>query len=225
MKNQVGFFYSPAAVFIDTQYLKSLPETHIRSGFAEIVKSALIGDPVLWKRILRLGTDTILSADTSDKLWQHLVLKTVTFKNRIASRDFTEKKLRKILNFGHTIGHALESLAIGHENRALLHGEAVALGMIAETRLSQIKAGLPETEAETIISFLKTSYADRIAMLKDLVNSGDITFEGIISMLLHDKKNNGSQIRFSLLQSIGKPKVNIQAGAEEINVSLGMIFE
>ena len=225
MKNQLGFFYSPSAVFIDPVFLKTLPEAHLRSGFAEILKSALIGDTVLWRRILRLGTDTILSADTSGKLWQDLVLKTVSFKNQIACQDFREKKLRKILNFGHTIGHALESLSIGHEARAILHGDAVALGMIAETRLSQLKAGLSETDAEIIISFLRIAWATQIGLLKELVSSGDVTNEGIVRMLLHDKKNKGSQIRFTLLKEPGKPAVNIQAGPYEITDSLEKLFE
>jgi len=225
MKNQVGFFYAPVAVFIDTVFLKTLPEAHLRSGFAEIVKSALIGDPVLWRRILRMGAENILSTDTSEKSWQDLVLKTVTFKNRVACQDFREKKLRKILNFGHTIGHALESLSIGHETRALLHGDAVALGMIAETRLSQMKAGLSETDAELIISFLRHAWATQIGMLKELLGSGDVTNEGIINMLLHDKKNKGSQICFTLLKEPGKPAVNIVAQPGEIAASLETLFE
>jgi 3-dehydroquinate synthase len=225
MKNQVGFFYSPAAVFIDPVFLKTLPEAHLRSGFAEIVKSALIGDPVLWRRILRLGAEAILSTGTSEKLWQDLVLKTVTFKNRIACQDFREKKLRKILNFGHTVGHALESLSSGHAKTALLHGDAVALGMIAETRLSQMKAGLSETEAGMIESFLRDAWADRVMMMKDLQGRGDISIESISKLLVHDKKNKGGKISFTLLKEIGKPGVNIEAGPDEITASLEKLFE
>jgi len=225
LKNQAGFFYLPSAVFIDTAFLKTLPEAHLRSGFAEIVKSALIGDPVLWRRILKPGAEAILATDTSEKLWQDLVFKTVTFKNRIACQDFTEKKLRKILNFGHTIGHALESLTLGLENRALLHGDAVALGMIAETRLSQKKTGLSETEAEVITSFLLSAWAAQVLMLKDMIVRGDISIERISNMLFNDKKNKGSRIHFTLLKEIGKPAVNIQSRPDEIAVSLERLFE
>jgi len=225
IKNQVGFFYSPAAVFIDPRFLRTLPEAHLRSGFAEIVKSALIGDPLLWRRILKQGGRNILASDVCGKTWEDLILKTVTFKNRIACQDFTEKKLRQILNFGHTVGHALESLTLGNENQALLHGEAVALGMIAETWLSHMNAGLSGDEAGMIITFLKNVYAPQILALHDFITRRGITNDHIVELLLHDKKNKDLQIRFTFLRAAGKPVVNQTAGPDEVGVAMDKLFE
>ena len=225
LKNQLGFFYSPAAVFIDTRFLKTLPETHLRSGFAEIVKSALIGDAILWRRILRQGAGNIFAMNTADRIWQEMIMKTVTFKNRIVCQDFRELKTRKILNFGHTIGHAVESLHLGNDKKTLLHGDAVALGMIAETWLSNIKAGLSDTETLEIITFLKTLYHKQCGLLKSSVTDTTRILDELCNLLLHDKKNKNGEIRFTLIRSAGKPKINITAGRDEIRSALNTLFE
>ena len=225
LKNQVGFFHSPTAIFIDPRFLKTLPEAHLRSGFAEVIKSALVGDPVLWRKILGKGASTILALETSDKFWQDMILKTVVFKNRICCQDFREKKLRKILNFGHTIGHALESLSMATDQNTLLHGDAVALGMIAETWLSHMKAGLSETEAIGIISFLRAGYQAQADVVKDSFKITGSSYDSIYDLLLHDKKNKDGQILFTLLQAAGKPRVSMRAGREEIVSALDKLFE
>jgi len=225
LKNQLGFFYSPLAVFIDTRFLQTLPEVHIHSGFAEIVKSALVGDAVLWRRMLRQGAVNILAADISGNLWPELVMKTVTFKNRIACQDFREQKLRKILNFGHTIGHALESLVLAGGNKNLLHGDAVALGMIAETWLSHLKAGLDETEAIGILAFLRDGYRAQTGFLRDFMTGSGFSYDSICDLLLHDKKNKEGQIRFTLIQAAGKPRINLTAGRDDIVAALDKLFE
>ncbi len=225
LKNQLGVFYSPIAVYIDPRFLKTLPLAHIRSGFAEIVKSALVGDAVLWRRILRQGAGNILAEDTSGKPWQDMILKTVIFKNRLACQDFREQKLRKILNFGHTIGHALESLSLGSNDARLLHGDAVALGMISETWLSHLKAGLDETETPEIISFLKSAYRTQIEVLEGSIKNRTSAYDSIFDLLLHDKKNAEGKLKFTLLQAVGKPKINLEAGRDEIAAALDKIFD
>ncbi|MEI7491231.1 MAG: 3-dehydroquinate synthase family protein [Bacteroidota bacterium] len=225
LKNQLGFFYSPLAVFVDARFLKTLPSDHIRSGFAEIVKSALIGDPVLWRKLLRKGAENILALDILEKPWQDLIMKTMTFKNRITCQDFREQKLRKILNFGHTIGHALESFVLARDEKGLLHGDAVALGMIAETWLSHLKAGLSGEEAMEIISFLKAGYKIQAETLGDLVQKTPSSYDNIYTLLLYDKKNSEGQVRYTLIQAAGKPRINRQAGRDETAASLDKIFD
>lgn len=225
LKNQVGFFYSPIAVFLDPRFLKTLPSAHIRSGFAEVIKSALLGDPVLWRKLLRLGAENILRMDTSEKPWQDMIMKTLTFKNRIVCQDFREQKLRKILNFGHTIGHALESLSLGRDENILLHGDAVALGMIAESWLSHMKAGLSKAEAMEIISFLKAGYKPQADALKGFFKSSPASLDSIYDLLMHDKKNREGQITYTLIQAAGKPRINLAAGREELAAALEKIFE
>ncbi|MCX6284562.1 MAG: 3-dehydroquinate synthase, partial [Bacteroidetes bacterium] len=225
LKNQLGFFYSPLAVFVDTRFLKTLPANHIRSGFAEIVKSALIGDPVLWRKLLRQGAENIIDLDRNEKPWQDMIMKTMTFKNRITCQDFREQKLRKILNFGHTIGHALESFVLARGETVLLHGDAVALGLIAETWLSHLKAGLSEAGAMEIISFLKAGYKIQADTLAELVRKTPSSYDSIYNLLLYDKKNSEGQVRFTLIQAAGKPRINMQAGRDETAASLDKIFD
>ena len=112
VKNQIGFFYPGEGVFIDRVFLSTLPGAHLKSGFAEVIKSALLGDPVLWRKIRKQGISNILNQGPEGKLMDELVMKTVVFKNRICCQDFREKKRRKILNFGHTFGHALEAFSL-----------------------------------------------------------------------------------------------------------------
>jgi 3-dehydroquinate synthase len=242
IKNQVGFFNAPEGIFIDKVFLKTLPREHLRSGFAEVIKSALIGDAVLWRKIRKQEIDDILNPDHDGKFLDDLIKKSVVFKNRIACQDFREKKLRKTLNFGHTFGHAFESLCSNEPGRklpdnpqdsfrettasaSLLHGDAVALGMIAETWLSHMKAGLSEAEAREIITYLKTGYSCHLDILKarfDAALSGPIR---LLDLMLHDKKNKSGQIIFTLLQSIAKPKVNVPLKPDEIIVALNKLFE
>lgn len=222
LKNQIGFFYSPLAVLIDPCFLKTLPEAQIRSGFAEIVKSALIGNPVLWRKLLKHGASEILSRDTTDTFWLEMINETVSIKNHIACQDFREMKLRKILNFGHTIAHALESYFMGMQGIDLLHGEAVALGMIAETWLSVEKCALNEAEAMEITSFLKKAYNPLIGIVANL--SDQETLNGICSLLIHDKKNRNGQIRMTLIKSAGKPRVNIPVTIAEAASALKKVF-
>ncbi|MEI6883756.1 MAG: 3-dehydroquinate synthase family protein [Bacteroidota bacterium] len=222
LKNQVGFFYSPSAVLIDPVFLKTLPQAHIRSGFAEIIKSALIGNPVLWHKMLRHGSAEILSRDTSDTFWMEMLSQTVSIKNRIASRDFREVKLRKVLNFGHSIGHALESYFLKDQGISLLHGEAVAIGMMAETWLSHEKSALGEADAIEIISFIKGAYNPLTSVLSNLLDPA--TVGRICSLLAHDKKNRDGNIRMTLIESAGKPRLNIKVSLAEAASALQKVF-
>ena len=128
IKNQVGFFHAATAVFIIPGFLKTLPEGHLRSGLAEIIKSVLISNDTLWRRMQKNPVSQLLSLPVEGALWQELMLATITYKNKVVAKDYREQKLRKVLNFGHTLGHAFESFSFHHSATPLLHGEAVAAG-------------------------------------------------------------------------------------------------
>lgn len=128
IKNAVGVFRNPAAVFVDPAFLRTLPPRELRSGFAEVIKHALIGDPALWDTLQAIPASQ-LTADRAD--WFDLLRASIAVKVRIVSEDPLEKGLRALLNFGHTIGHAIESYFL-QTDQPLTHGEAVAIGMVCE---------------------------------------------------------------------------------------------
>jgi len=238
VKNQIGFFYPGEGIFIDRVFLATLSAHHLKSGFAEVIKSALLGDPVLWRKIRKHGISGILNQGPDGKLMDELIMKTVVFKNRICCQDFREKKRRKILNFGHTFGHALEAFSLMKQGNIhaekqpgvnelpafLLHGDAVALGMIAETSLSVMKTGLNADEAGEVASFLKHEYAVPIDSLRNELANGGAGRELLFELMTQDKKNKGGQVIFTLLQSPGKPKINITVSPGEIMTALDTLF-
>jgi len=213
VKNQVGAFCCPVAIFISYPFLTTLSEDHIRSGMIEVVKSALVGNAPLWNRIRRSSLKEWLDLPVTDKSWTDLVEKTVTFKNSVVRHDYRENKLRKVLNFGHTIGHALESFSHQPGYTPLLHGDAVAIGMICEAYLSYRKTGFPEQELEKISSFLVPAIPHpSFSFLPTLILS-------LVEQMTFDKKNAGLKFRFTLLNRPGSPKLNIAVSPEEISDS------
>ena len=187
-KNHIGVFQIPKSVLIDTIFLKTLPEREIRSGFAEIIKHCLIADAQKWKEISQ--------NDFEEQNWQNLVAHSVQIKEKVVAQDPTEKGLRKILNFGHTLGHAVETYFLGKaENKRLFHGEAIAVGMIMEAYLSATKKLIAELDLIEIEEFIFATYGK--------VNIGSEDVEQIVALTRQDKKNKGSEVRFSLLTGIG----------------------
>jgi 3-dehydroquinate synthase len=197
IKNQIGTFQNPDAIFISTGFLGSLDSYAILSGFAEIIKIALVSDQQLWKELCSVQMEDLLKKRSYNGLWENLVSKTVTLKCRIVEQDFREKDLREILNFGHTIGHAFESLSFHQNNKKLAHGHAVALGMICESYLSVIKTGLELEQRDAIIHIISSNYEYYP------LHNEDINF--IMEFIVHDKKRRGSGAHFSLLKSPGNP--------------------
>lgn len=128
IKNAIGVFRNPAAVFVDPAFLRTLPPRELRSGFAEVIKHALIGDPALWEAIQAIPAGALLPNRTD---WFELLRASIAVKVRVVSEDPLEKGLRALLNFGHTIGHAIESYFL-QTDQPLTHGEAVAIGMVCE---------------------------------------------------------------------------------------------
>ncbi len=188
VKNIIGVFQPPEAVIIHTAFLKSLPYKQLLSGYAEILKHALIADKTLWN-------DLVSSFDLTTLLFEELVYRNIQIKIGVVRQDPQEKGLRKILNFGHTVGHALESLLLGSEEE-LLHGEAVAIGMVCESYLSYLKGFITLQQCTEIKDLITRLFGHKY---KSIPSSSQI-----IEIMLFDKKNKDKKILFSLLEEIGK---------------------
>lgn len=194
IKNQVGLIKTPVAVLIDINFLNTLPQNQMRSGLAEMLKHGLICDKAYWNQFLDLNGLT-----TDDLL--ELIHTSVSIKNEIVTEDINEKGLRKILNFGHTLGHAIESYYLASEDKEdLLHGEAVAIGMILESYISLKKDLLTLNEY--------TEIKEVITSLFGKTKFSDTDINSILTLLLHDKKSEFGEVRFVLLQGIGKAIFN-----------------
>ncbi|MDW3194841.1 MAG: 3-dehydroquinate synthase [Cytophagales bacterium] len=185
LKNHIGIFREPNLVICDTQYLSTLPDREIRSGFAEIVKHCLIRDKEGWYQLKQEAFDP-------QKDWSTILERSVGLKGSVVKEDPEEQGLRKILNFGHTLGHAIETYFLDTNDR-LLHGEAIAIGMILEGYLSTHVSGLPESDLQTLTKYLLDTYGK--VEIPDLKAFGQL--------LIHDKKNAGGKVNYSLLSEIG----------------------
>ena len=203
-KNHLGVFTLPNAVLIDKKFLKSLPKRELRSGFAEIIKHCLIQDATKWKEIRILDLDQQNLGD----LIQH----SVEIKKKVVAADPTEKGLRKILNFGHTLGHAIETFFLDKDKKRLLHGEAIAAGMIAEAYIGFLKGMLNEGELAQIEEFIYAVYGT--------VNIESADFDTIIKLTQQDKKNRGKLVRASILNGIGDCAYDISLSKTDMKKAL-----
>lgn len=202
LKNLVGIIRNPEMVLVDTGFLATLPAKEMRSGLAEMYKHGLIADVDYWKELADLKSLNIEDLN-------RLIHESIVIKNKVVLEDPTEQGLRKTLNYGHTLGHAIESYHLAEESKQkLLHGEAIAIGMILESYISSKLTGLPVDENEEIARVFTGTY-DACAFAK-----ADI--EKIIDYLKYDKKNVGGQINFVLLEQIGKPVIDKKVPTELI---------
>ena len=189
LKNEIGTFSIPEKVIIDPRFLNHLPVRERMSGFAEMIKHGLLSNREYLTRLLNLEHQ-----EMTQEYMLELIRRSVTIKNEIVTRDPREQGLRKVLNFGHTIGHAIESLSI-MQGSPLLHGEAVALGLVAELYLSVKEKGFPEEIYREVRNFVKQHYPPY-----PLMNHVDTLYE----LMLHDKKNERWGVNFTLLSGIGE---------------------
>ncbi|MGA9269064.1 MAG: 3-dehydroquinate synthase, partial [Lutimonas sp.] len=199
-KNHIGVFELPRKVFIDTKFLKTLPERELRSGFAEVIKHCLIADKDYW--------EIESNEDFKDQNWSDIVNHSVKVKNKVVEEDPFEKGRRKILNFGHTIGHAIESYFLQKDEQRLLHGEAIAAGMICEAYLSEKFCNLPESSVKSIENYIIKTFG-WIRISKEDIDE-------IAKLCLQDKKNEKGIINFSLLEEIGNSVFNVGIEQDEI---------
>ena len=194
LKNQVGIINEGEMVGIDTSFLSTLPQNEMVSGFAEMLKHGLIYDKNYWNTLMNLENLDISDLD-------QLIYDSVVIKNKVTTEDPTEQGLRKILNYGHTLGHAIESYFLEHADKTpLLHGEAIAIGIILEAYLSTKVCGLSTSDFHTITDGILETFS------KVAINKDDQKI--IIELLKHDKKNSHGVVKFVLLQAIGKPKID-----------------
>ncbi|MCF6133511.1 3-dehydroquinate synthase [Flavobacterium wongokense] len=202
LKNQIGVINVPKMVLIDTDYLQTLPQNEIRSGFAEMIKHGLILDAKYWTEFRDLT-----NVDFAD--FDSLIYRSIEIKNEIVMQDPTENGIRKALNFGHTLGHAIESYFLENEEKQnLLHGEAIAVGMILESYISWKKGLISAVEYLEIKTMIKRVFGTVVFEENDL--------NPILDLLIHDKKNEYGKIQFALLDGIGNIKINQEVENELI---------
>ena len=205
IKNLIGLFQNPNAIFISTEFLHTLPFEQLRSGFAEILKHGLIADKSYWDLCKSIHL-------TKHRTWLPIVERSVELKKQVVEQDPFESGLRKILNFGHTIGHAVETIALQDEKTSLLHGEAIAVGMICEAYLSNAVCGLSKEELKDIVDHISNHFP------KQDISGFD--FNALLKLMQQDKKNEGGKINFSLLKEIGNCTYDIQADEKLIEEAL-----
>jgi 3-dehydroquinate synthase len=194
LKNQVGVINSGEMVLIDTTFLDTLPQNQLKSGLAEMLKHGLISDRAYWNRLKDLTKLTLNDLDT-------LIYDSVIIKKDIVTKDPFEENERKFLNFGHTLGHAIESYFLSNEQKSeLLHGEAIAIGMILESYLSFKLLSFPKRDTDEVRAVMNNLFK------KVKIDTNE--YEDIIELLKYDKKNEHGDVNFVLLEAIGKPKVN-----------------
>ena len=210
LKNEIGVFNNASTVILDTQFLKTLDEENICSGYAEMLKHGLISNEQMWASLL--GFD--LEHPNLQQL-RGMVADSVAVKERIVTEDPTEKGIRKALNLGHTVGHAFESLAL--TRKPVLHGYAVAWGLICELYLSVIKTGFPTDKMRQTVSFIKEHYGKMTITCDD--------YPTLLELMTHDKKNVAGTINFTLLGGIGDIRINQTATKEEIYEALDFYRE
>jgi len=182
IKNTIGVFRNPAAVFVDPDFLPTLPDRELRSGFAEVVKHALIGDPALWEKV-RGAAMTPLQPGAAN-VWFDVLRASIAVKVRVVQEDPLEKGLRMLLNFGHSIGHALESWFLETEE-PLTHGEAIYIGMVCESFM----AG-NESLQKAVLKLGQHVFPHR--------NIDSDIFPAIWELMLQDKKNSSGTVRMAV---------------------------
>jgi 3-dehydroquinate synthase len=203
VKNMVGTFTLPQAVFIETSFLKTLPKRELLSGFAEMIKHGLIADGTYYEDLKKSDYEEITAA---------AIYRSVEIKNKVVTEDPHEKGLRKILNYGHTIGHAIETYSLINDKKPLTHGEAIAIGMICEGYLSVSNNTLTEDELTDISNYILALYPD-YHIKKE-------SFRSLMEFMQSDKKNENGQIMFSLLSKIGYCDFNCRVSKATILESL-----
>ncbi len=202
VKNCIGTFSQPKAVFIEPAFLKTLDKRQLTSGFAEILKHGLISDKSYFFDLQDINPKNLST---------ELIYKSVNIKNEIVKSDPKEQNIRKTLNFGHTIGHAIESYFL-QSTSPLLHGEALAIGMICEAYLSCQLNGLDQEELDQIRDCMKQHFS--------LVNIPRESYPQLLEFMQNDKKNEGGKIGFALLNKIGSCDHDLYASPEQITESL-----
>lgn len=211
LKNEIGAFSSPITVILDSSFFQSLDKNNLYSGYAEVIKHSLISNQEDWKEVINFD----LTSVDYDKL-RDITFKSVLVKERIVEEDPFEHGIRKALNLGHTIGHAFESYSYKID-KPIAHGFAVAWGTICELYLSYKKCNFPIEILRTTINYIKHYYTN--------FPFGCEHYDELFGYMLHDKKNIGKTINFTLLEYIGVIKLDQTASKDEILEAIDFLRE
>ena len=230
LKNEIGTFGEPQAVVIDTKFLETLDRENLLSGYAEMLKHGLLDTVEHWAEVVKVHSSKFIVHSSKSNVQcpmfnvQCSILeRSIAVKQRIVASDPHEKGLRKALNLGHTFGHAFESFSIQHPTpntqhpAPILHGHAVAFGLICELYLSVVKCGFPTEKMRQTVQFIRENYGSLPITCDD--------YPELIRLMQHDKKNIADTIRFTLLADIGDIRLDQTASHEEIKEVLDFLRE
>ena len=225
LKNEIGVFNNANSVILDTIFLQTMDQENILSGYAEMLKHGLISEEKMWAELINFELETLNlklcdvsrpeQIKTQSSKLKEMLADSVAVKQRIVTEDPTEHGIRKALNLGHTAGHAFESLAL--ERKPILHGYAVAYGLVVELYLCCVKTGFPQDKMRQTVAFIKEHYG-RMPIICD-------DYPKLIELMHHDKKNVGTDINFTLLGGIGDIRINQTATEEDIKEALDFYRE
>lgn len=207
-KNHIGVFNQPDAVYIFPGFLRTLDRKEVRSGFAEVIKHCLIRDKSKFEEILKITIEDINNPHFD---WSDLIKHSIEIKAKVVTEDPKEAGLRKILNFGHTLGHAVETYFLNLEHK-LLHGEAIAIGMITEAFLSYKRNMISEADLQKIQNYILKIYG-KVEITSAQINE-------IVPLTLQDKKNSHGKVKFSLIREIGNCDFDIEINADQMTEAL-----
>ena len=211
LKNEIGVFSDSRVVIINTQFLDTLDHDNICSGYAEMLKHGLISDERTWAELVTFDLD---NPDLNQL--QRMVAESIKVKERIVEADPHEHGIRKALNLGHTMGHAFESFAM-RRGTPILHGYAVAYGLISELYMSARKTAFPTDRMHQTVRFIRENYGTLNITCDD--------YPTLIELMHHDKKNTSGIINFTLLGNVGDIRINQTANEEEIKEALDFFRE
>ena len=207
LKNNIGTLSLPEAVFYDVDFLKTLPINHIKSGLSEVFKHSIIEDRELWE---------YLKTNTEKLDYNFIIKRSYNLKSKIVAIDPNENNIRKKLNFGHTVGHAIESFYL-NMNQPLLHGFAIAKGMIIESFISKKEKILNDKNYQEIRNVLKIYFKSHIDF--------KIKTDSLLNLMKYDKKNKSKKINFSLPKSIGEVSINHEMDLKKVESYLLEFFQ
>lgn len=210
LKNEIGVFNDAEFVLLDTNWLRTLDEENIRSGYAEMLKHGLIADETMWAELINFNL-----AQPNLRQLASMLNKSVRIKERIVAEDPHEKGIRKALNLGHTFGHAFESWAM--KRHPILHGYAVAFGLIAELYLATTQTDFPTERMRQTVNFIRAYYGSLPITCND--------YPELIELMHHDKKNRGNEINVTLLGGIGDIRIDQTITEEDIKEALDFFRE
>ena len=213
LKNEIGVFSNASSVILDITFLRTMDRENLLSGYAEMLKHGLISNDRMWAELLAF-LEYLENLDHLDSL-APMLAESVAVKQRIVTEDPTEHGIRKALNLGHTAGHAFESLAL--ERNPVLHGYAVAYGLIVELYLCCVKTGFPQHKMRQTVAAIKSHYGRMPITCDD--------YPQLLALMHHDKKNTGSDINFTLLGDVGDIRINQTASEDEIRDALDFYRE